>query len=148
MRSTEPKELRSSLQSRLEAAAGRRFRRVRRVLGSGLLAVATLLTVSTVALGAELTISPAAGSQADTFTIEGTGLEPGLALDVNFVSPEGAVYSTAALNRVVVVDSNGDFEFSVNPADDFAGSSFGSWTVQLCAAGTDNCVQTEFEINP
>ena len=119
-----------------------------RKLGASIVALAAFLSVSTVALAGGVSITPSAGSQADTFTVAGEGLPAGLALDVNFISPEGTVFSTAALNKVVVVDPDGDFEFSVDPATDFAGSGFGTWTVQVCTTGTDDCVQTTFEILP
>ena len=99
-------------------------------------------------MAAGVSITPAAGSQTDTFTVAGEGLPAGLALDVNFISPEGTVFSTAAINKVVVVDPDGDFELSVDPATDFPGTGFGSWTVQVCTSGTNDCVQTTFDIMP
>ena len=121
---------------------------MRRTLAASLVAAATFLSVSAVVgAQAQVSITPAAGGAADTFTVDGAGLPAGLALDVNFVAPEGTVYSTAAMNKVVVVDPTGNFEFSVTPATDFTGSNFGTWMVQVCASGTDNCVQTTFDIN-
>lgn len=120
---------------------------MRRTLAASLVAAASFLAVSVTA-SAEPTVSitPAAGSPLDTFTVGGVGLPAGLALDINFVAPEGTVYSTAAMNKVVVVDPSGNFEFSVDPKVDFADSNTGTWTVQVCASGTDNCVQTTFNI--
>jgi hypothetical protein len=109
-------------------------------------AAATFFSVSAAAFAAEVSINPGSGSQTETFTVEGSGLQPGLALDVNFISPEGTVYSTAALNKVVVVDADGDFELGVTPATDFAGSSAGTWTVQVCVTGTNDCIQGTFDI--
>ena len=119
----------------------------RPLLVAALLAAMTLVPLNGAASAASVTISPAAGNQADTYTIEGEGLQPGLALDINFVSPSGEVFSTAALNKVVVVDGDGDFEFEVVPADDFQGQPAGTWTVQVCVTGTDDCVQTTFRID-
>jgi hypothetical protein len=120
---------------------------VRTLLVSALLAAIALAPMSGPAAAASITISPASGDQDDTFTVEGEGLQPGLALDVNFVSPSGEVFSTAALNKVVVVDPEGDFAFEVTPSTDFAGQPAGTWTAQVCVTGTDDCVQTTFTIS-
>jgi hypothetical protein len=93
-----------------------------------------------------VTIAPASGSQSDTYTIQGSGLTAGLALDINFVSPDGKVFSTVALNQVVVVDPDGTFTFQFVPTDEFTGASFGTWTSQVCTSGTNDCVQTTFGI--
>ncbi|MCC6174123.1 MAG: hypothetical protein IT305_02365 [Chloroflexi bacterium] len=93
-----------------------------------------------------VTISPTNGGQHDTFTIEGVGIQTGLALDINFVSPTGDVFSTAALNKVVVVDEDGEFAFEVTPSSEFSGQPAGTWTVQVCVSGTDDCIQTTFNI--
>ncbi len=119
---------------------------MRTLIASALLAALSLAPLSGTASAASITIEPAAGTQADTYTIAGEGLQPGLALDINFVSPSEEVFSTAALNKVVVVDSDGDFEFEVVPADEFKGQPAGTWTVQVCVTGTDDCVQTTFRI--
>ena len=95
---------------------------------------------------AGVTIAPASGSQSDTYSIQGSGLAAGLALDINFVSPDGTVFSTVALNQVVVVDPDGTFTFQFVPTNEFTGASFGTWTAQVCAAGTNDCVQTTFGI--
>ena len=92
-------------------------------------------------------ILPAAGGQTDTFTVAGAGLQPGLALDINFTSPEGNVFSTAALNQVVVIDADGNFSFEFVPATEFVGASLGTWMAQVCVSGTDTCVQGGFDIN-
>lgn len=120
---------------------------MRRTLAASLIAAASFLAVSAVASAEpSVTISPSAGAATDVFTLDGTGLPPGLALDINFVAPEGTVYSTAAINKVVVVDPSGNFQFSVDPQVDFSDSNTGTWMVQVCASGTDNCVQTTFDI--
>jgi activator of HSP90 ATPase len=119
---------------------------VRKLIAAALAAAVIASPLAAPASAQSLTITPAAGSQSDTFTIEGTGLPAGLALDINFQSPSGEVFSTAALNKVVVVDPEGDFTFEVNPTVDFAGQPTGTWLVQVCAAGTDQCAQTDFNI--
>jgi hypothetical protein len=91
-------------------------------------------------------ITPGAGSQSDTFTVGGAGLPAGLALDINFTSPAGTVFSTSALNQVVVVDGDGNFGFDFVPTSEFQGESLGTWTAQVCVSGTDGCVQGTFEI--
>jgi hypothetical protein len=98
------------------------------------------------ASAASVSITPPNGDQNDTFTVSGEGLQPGLALDINFKSPGGTVFSTAAMNKVVIVDGDGDFSLDILPARDFAGESEGSWMVQVCVTGTDDCVQTDFQI--
>ena len=113
-----------------------------------LLAVCALLMAPQAAATAGVNIIPASGSQNTTFTVAGDGLQPGLALDVNFVSPEGTIFSTAFLNKVVVVGADGTFGLSVIPAQDFTGASFGTWRVQVCVSGTDDCIDTTFEILP
>ena len=93
-----------------------------------------------------VSIAPAAGSQSDTFTVGGAGLPAGLALDINFTSPGGTVFSTAAQNQVVVVDGDGNFGFDFVPSSEFQGESLGTWTAQVCVSGTDGCVQGTFDI--
>jgi len=114
-----------------------------------LLAASFACTISATAAGAAaVTISPAVGSQRQAFTISGDGLQPGVALDINFKSPAGEAFSTAAVNKVIVVGSAGSFGFAFVPADEFQGESFGTWLAQVCISGTDDCVQTTFEITP
>lgn len=91
-------------------------------------------------------ISPGAGAQSDTFTVGGSGLPAGLALDINFSSPGGTVFSTATQNQVVVVDGDGNFSFDFVPTSEFQGESLGTWTAQVCVSGTDGCAQGTFEI--
>ena len=85
-------------------------------------------------------------AQADTFTVGGSGLPAGLALDINFSSPAGTVFSTTAQNQVVVVDADGNFSFAFVPTTEFQGESLGTWTAQVCVSGTDGCVQGAFDI--
>ena len=91
-------------------------------------------------------ITPGAGSQSDTFTVGGAGLPAGLALDINFTSPGGTVFSTSSQNQVVVVDGDGNFGFDFVPTSEFQGESLGTWTAQVCVSGTDGCVQGTFDI--
>lgn len=93
-----------------------------------------------------VSIAPATGAQSDTFTVGGSGLPAGLALDINFSSPAGTVFSTAAQNQVVVVDADGNFSFAFIPTSEFQGESLGTWTAQVCVSGTDGCVQGTFDI--
>ena len=106
-----------------------------------------LLSIAAPASAVDIAIAPSAGSQLDTFSITGEGLPPGLAMDINFRSPGGTVFSTAALNQVVVVSPDGDFEFSFTPLDEFTGERLGAWLAQVCVSGTDDCVQTTFRIS-
>jgi len=113
----------------------------------GGLAIALLaLTVVTTSASAQarVSITPAAGSESDEFTVDGEGLMPGLALEIGFASPEGNIYTLQG--RVIVVDADGDFEFNFTPAESFAGSSKGTWGVAVCVAGTNDCVSTTFDI--
>jgi hypothetical protein len=119
---------------------------VRSLIAALLLTAVAVVPMVAPASAASVSISPPTGHQSETFTVSGEGLQPGLALDVNFKSPGGTVFSTAAMNKVVVVDGDGDFNFDVNPSTDFAGESEGSWLVQVCVTGTDDCVQTTFDI--
>jgi hypothetical protein len=121
---------------------------MRRLRRSAALAVVVGLLVVTAmpASAASITIYPAAGSQSDTYTIQGESLPPGLALDIHFMSPGGNVFSTAALNQVIVIDPDGNFAFDFVPTDEFQGESLGTWGAQVCTAGTDDCVQTTFDI--
>jgi hypothetical protein len=121
---------------------------MRRLRRSAVVAfVAAVVLVGAVpAQAGSLTIAPASGSQSDTYTIQGTDLPAGLALDIHFMSPDGNAYSTAALNQVVVVADDGSFTFQFVPTNEFAGESLGTWTSQICTAGTDDCVQTTFDI--
>jgi len=45
-----------------------------------------------------------------------------------------------------VVADDGSFTFQFVPTNEFAGESLGTWTSQICTAGTDDCVQTRFDI--
>ena len=118
---------------------------VRRMFGSLLVAVAAMATVATARAQSEITISPTSGSEQDVFSVEGIGLTPGLALDINFKSPEGDIFTLG--DSVWLVDEDGEFEFNFVPAESFVGSGKGVWIVQVCAANTDNCVQGNFQIN-
>ena len=117
-----------------------------RKLGALAVALATFSSVATTAVAANVSITPAGGGQSDTFTVAGDGLQPGLALDINFKSPEGNVFSTALLNQVVVVDPDGTFTFEFVPVEEFTGSSLGTWLVQVCVTQTNDCVQSTFQI--
>jgi hypothetical protein len=118
-----------------------------RRLAAPLAAAALLLTVAVPAMADPgVSITPAADAQADTFTVGGTGLPAGLALDINFASPAGTVFSTSTLNQVVVVDADGNFNFGFVPTSEFQGESLGTWTAQVCVSGTDGCVQGTFDI--
>jgi hypothetical protein len=119
---------------------------VHRKLGALAVALATFGSVATTASAANVSINPAGGSQTDTFTVAGDGLQPGLALDINFKSPEGNLFSTSALNQVVIVDPDGTFRFEFVPVDEFKGSSLGTWLVQVCITQTDDCVQGTFQV--
>ncbi|MFN8521810.1 MAG: hypothetical protein U0821_01735 [Chloroflexota bacterium] len=91
-------------------------------------------------------VEPNNGSQDTVFTVWGTGMTAGLALDLNFLSPDGTVFSSAATNSVIIVGPDGSFEFKFRPVDVFAGSSKGLWHVQACRTGTDDCDDDSFEI--
>lgn len=110
------------------------------------LALLVLFVLAVPAQAADVVITPASGSQSDTYVIAGSGLPAGLALDINFKSPDGTVFSTAALNQVVVVDPDGSFTFPFVPLNEFTGESLGTWSAQICTSGTDDCAQTTFEI--
>jgi hypothetical protein len=120
---------------------------VRSLIAALLLSLVALAPLAQSASAENVSITPSSGSQDQTFTVSGDGLPAGLALDINFKSPGGTVFSTAAMNKVVVVGGDGSFSFDVNPATDFSGESAGSWLVQVCVTGTDNCVQTDFSIS-
>ncbi len=113
------------------------------------LAAAVVATPFAALAGAQsVSISPSAGNQDQPFVVAGEGLPAGLALDINFQSPNGEVFSTAAMDKVVVVEPNGAFNFEITPSNEFAGQPAGSWLVQVCIAGMDQCVQTDFNIAP
>ena len=121
------------------------MQRFRFLAVSGLIGALVLLSALP-ASAADVSIVPSSGSQSDTYAIQGSGLPAGLALDINFISPDGTVFSTAALNQVAVVDPDGSFTFQFVPINEFTGESLGNWTAQVCTSGTDNCVQTTFGI--
>lgn len=121
---------------------------LRRTFVALALGLTLLLPFSGSAAAAErISITPDMGHQDDTFTLTGSGLQPGLALDINFISPDGQVFSTVFKDKVVVVGADGRFSFAVLPSRDFAGAQAGVWTVQVCAAGTDDCAQGDFSID-
>ena len=112
------------------------------------LAAAVVFTSFAAPAGAQsVSISPSSGNQDQPFVVAGEGLPAGLALDINFQSPNGDVFSTAAMNKVVVVDPSGAFTFEMTPSNEFHGQPTGSWLVQVCIAGMDQCVQTDFSIS-
>ena len=45
-----------------------------------------------------------------------------------------------------MVDDAGNFGFDFIPTSEFQGESLGTWTAQVCASGTDGCVQGTFTI--
>jgi hypothetical protein len=138
----ESQDIRGSIQLK-EGESMSWFARLAIALSVGVL----LLTAGVPALAdPAVSIAPADGSQTDTYQVAGTDLTPGLALDINFISPSGTVFSTAGLNQVVVVGGDGAFSFSFVPITEFTGESLGSWVAQVCTSGTDDCVQTNFSI--
>jgi hypothetical protein len=47
---------------------------------------------------------------------------------------------------VVIVGPDGTMSFPFRPTEVFQGESLGTWMVQSCVTGTDDCDQEEFEI--
>lgn len=120
---------------------------LRKSILSLLLAGASLKIVGTSsAFAYDGGIKPTAGPADGVFEVWGTGLEPGTALDINFVSPAGTVFSTAAVNAVVVVAPDGNYSFSFRPVDVFTGESTGTWTFQSCTSGMNDCDTDTFDI--
>ena len=119
---------------------------VLRRFAAPIVAATLLVALAMPASAQSVGITPGAGSQADTFTVGGAGLPAGLALDINFTSPGGTVFSTSSQNQVVVVDGDGNFGFDFVPTSEFQGESLGTWTAQVCVSGTDGCVQGTFDI--
>lgn len=120
---------------------------IRPLFAAAIAVMTLLLIVAAPAVAAErIMITPVEGHQDDTFTLTGSGLQPGLALDINFVSPDGQTFSTVFKDKVVVVGPDGKFTFEVLPRRDFSGASEGTWTVQVCVSGTDDCAEGEFDI--
>ena len=120
---------------------------MRKLLVAALTAAIVVTPFATAASAQGVSITPADGNQDQPFVVSGEGLPAGLALDINFKSPNGDVFSTAAMNKVVVVEPNGAFNFEITPSTEFSGQPAGSWLVQVCVAGMDQCVQTDFNIS-
>ena len=120
---------------------------MRKVLAAALTAAIVVTPFAGPVSAQGVSITPAGGNQDQPFVVSGEGLPAGLALDINFKSPNGDVFSTAAMNKVVVVDPNGAFSFEETPSTDFNGQPTGSWLVRVCVAGMDQCVQTNFNIS-
>jgi hypothetical protein len=119
---------------------------MRALVAALVLSVVALITLAAPANAALVTITPVDGGENDVFIVAGEGLEPGLALDVNFKAPSGQIFSTAALDKVVVVADDGTFSLDILPSRDFAGETAGTWQVQVCVNGTNDCVQRDFDI--
>ena len=120
---------------------------IRRLFAAAIVVLTLLVIVAAPAMAAErIVITPDEGHQDDTFTLTGSGLQPGLALDINFLSPDGQTFSTVFKDKVVVVGPDGKFSFTIIPRRDFSGASEGTWTVQVCVSGTDDCAEGEFDI--
>lgn len=119
---------------------------MRALISALLVSAAVLILVYAPARAASIAVSPPAGDQDATFTIAVEGLTPGLTLDIAFRSPNGELISAATPKPVLVADGDGDFSFEITPAKDLARIAAGSWLVQICATGTDECVQADFDI--
>jgi hypothetical protein len=111
-----------------------------------LLCVSTLSAPAAVVQAAGVAVTPAAGSADDTFTIAGEGLSPGMALDIVYQSPGGAVLPATPIGMVVVVNDDGEFTFDITPATDFTEPAVGKWLVQVCVTGTDECAEATFDV--
>jgi hypothetical protein len=111
------------------------------------MAVLTALPLASVVGAQSVTIDPAVGGVLDEFVLAGEGLQPGLALDIGFLAPEGRIYNLAQSGRVMIVDADGDFELPFVPAEVFSpDSQLGEWLVEVCVSGTTDCIRGTFII--
>lgn len=108
--------------------------------------LALAITSANPALAYDGGVNPPSGPADQIFEVWGTGLTPGLALDINFVSPDGTIFSTAAVGMVAIVAPDGTLSFPFRPTEVFSGESKGIWRVQSCVTGTDDCDDDVFEI--
>jgi hypothetical protein len=97
----------------------------------------------------ELSVTPGAGSQNDTFAFNGRGFRPGAEVDETYTAPNSVEF-TAFLNglpAVVIVAPDGTFSVPIVPARDFGGGAFGVWEAEFCYEdGT--CWDVNFTVIP
>ena len=95
-----------------------------------------------------VSVTPARGSQFDTFTFTGSGFAPGTELTETYISPEGEEFTffIGGQPAVVVAGPNGRFSVAVRPSTDFDGARAGRWTVAFCIVGTDDCWEGTIDI--
>jgi hypothetical protein len=96
-----------------------------------------------------ISVTPAGGSQFDTFTFVGSGFAPGTELAEAYVSPDGESF-TFVINgqpAVVVADADGNFTVEVRPSVDFQGAREGTWGVAFCVVGGSDCWTATIDIS-
>lgn len=95
----------------------------------------------------DITVTPARGNAANTFTFRGTGFVPGDTLDVTFFAPDGASFPD---DQPVVIDRSGTFVYSIVPEDDLTGpdAAPGTWNYQFSSEYTSNVYYGTIFIGP
>lgn len=97
-----------------------------------------------------VTVSPASGSQDDTFVFDGVGFAPGETLTETYTDPSGQQYAFFASDGtplVIQAGSDGSWEVSVHPATDFAGAYAGTWMVDFCSQSSGTCFSGTIDIS-
>ncbi|MFN8533453.1 MAG: hypothetical protein U0556_07885 [Dehalococcoidia bacterium] len=126
---------------------------MRRFISALVLVALFALAPAVSAVHAEgVSVSPAAGSQHETFTFSGSGFEPGTQLVVAFVAPDGQTvnwYQQGTTDPfIITADDYGDWTFSVLPVEELAGFPAGEWAAAFCVVGgTESCFSGTFTIN-
>jgi hypothetical protein len=123
-----------------------------------ILAVALTLGTATLALAwaprsaraqsPTVSVTPARGSQFDTFTFTGSGFTPGTELTETYISPEGEEFTFFIGDQpaVVVAGPDGRFSVAVRPGIDFEGARAGRWLVAFCIVGSTDCWEGTIDI--
>lgn len=122
---------------------------MRRSLLALALVVGLVIVGSGTVAAQSVTVFPANGNQFETFTFTGGGFLPNEDVSVVIVSPDGEEFrlrDASGVELVLIVQSDGGFVLTVVPANDFAGSSVGTWYARFCGASSGVCLEGTFEI--
>jgi len=97
---------------------------------------------------AAIEVTPERGNQFQTFSVRGTGFEPGITLAATFIAPDGEEFLfPVAGEQGLRVRTDGTFSVTVVPAVDFAGSRAGVWTASFCHGESGVCWTKEFTVS-
>jgi hypothetical protein len=122
----------------------RRFLVVALALVVGAVAVAPFAaTPAAQAQSAQVTVTPARGTDATTFTFVGTGFPAGAEVEDFYLSPSGEQFRFR--NDISIADAGGSFAFDFKGAD-ITVADYGTWIARF--SWGDQFIDVRFDINP